>query len=61
MRWGRTKAKKGPEKRTGPQQDKLEGTERRDQIKENNYCLAHFPTKPEIEFSSVLLSAGVLC
>lgn len=53
------KAKKGPEKRTGPQQGKLEGTERRDQIKENNYCLAHFPTKPETEFSSVLLSAGV--
>lgn len=53
------KAKKDPEKRMGPQQDKLEGTERRDQIKENNCCLAHFPTKPETEFSSVLLSAGI--
>lgn len=42
----RTKLNKCPEKEIG-QQDKLEGTECRGQIKEN-YCLACFPTKPEI-------------
>lgn len=51
--------KKGPEKRTGPQQGKLEGDREKRSNKREKLLFSTFPYKIEIEFSSALLSAGI--
>lgn len=53
------RAKKGPEKRMGPQQGKLEGDRENRSNKREKLLFSTFPYKIEIEFSSVLLSAGI--